>query len=80
MVGGQYQVIQLTKPYFEILQSTAAGTFSTVTVNGNTVRIAETFTKNVIQVPYGYVFTTTNAVVDFLVSYGQLLDSARINF
>ena len=70
----------ITKPYFEILQSTTAGTFSTVTVNENTVRIAETFTKNVIQVPYGYVFTTTNAVVDFLVSYGQLLIQQGLTF
>jgi len=68
------------KPYFEILQSTIAGTFSTITVNGNTVRIAETFTKNVIQVPYGYVFATANAVVDFLVSYGQLLTQQGLTF
>ena len=68
------------KPYFEILQSTIAGTFSTITVNGNTVRVAESFTKNVIQVPYGYVFATANAVVDFLVSYGQLLTQQGLTF
>ena len=69
-----------TKPYFDILQSTTAGTFSTVTVNDVTVRIPETFTQNVVQVPYGYVFTSTSAVVDFLVSYGQLLTQQGLTF
>jgi hypothetical protein len=70
----------LTKPYFNILQSTAAGKFSTTTVNGNTVRIAENFNNNVIQVPYGYVFTTTSSTVDFLVSYGAFLESQGLTF
>ena len=70
----------ITKPYFEILQSTIAGNFSTITVNQNTVRIPETFTKNVVQVPYGYVFTTASALVDFLVSYGQLLIEKGLTF
>ena len=81
-VAGGYSVAgySTVKPYFEILQSTVAGNFSTITVNGNSVRIAETFTKNVIQVPYGYVFSTANAVVDFLVSYGQLLKQQGLTF
>ena len=35
----------ITKPYFEILQSTIAGTLATITVNGNTVRIQKLLLK-----------------------------------
>jgi hypothetical protein len=69
-----------TKPYFDILQSVPSGNFSTLTVNNVTVRVAKTFTNNVIQVPYGYEFTTKNGVVDFLISYGKLLESQGLSF
>ena len=68
------------KPYFNILASATAGTFSTFTVNDNTVRVPQTFTDNVVQVPYGYEFTSQSAVVDFLVSYGQLLEQQGLTF
>ena len=81
-VSGGYAVAgySTAKPYFEILQSTNAGTFSTITVAGQTTRIAESFTENVRQVPYGYVFTNASAVVDFLVSYGALLTKKGLTF
>ena len=69
-----------TKPYFNILKSTAAGTFLTFTVNGTTARVPQTFTDDVVQVPYGYEFTSQSAVVDFLVSYGQLLEQQGLTF
>ena len=68
------------KPYFNILRSTVAGNFSTFTVNGNTFRVPETFTDQVVQVPYGYEFTSSSAVVDFLVSYGELLTRQGMTF
>ena len=68
------------KPYFNILKSTAAGTFGTFTVNGFTARVPQTFSDDVVQVPYGYVFTSQSAVVDFLVSYGQLLEKQGLTF
>jgi hypothetical protein len=69
-----------TKPYFNILKSTAAGTFSTFTVNGNTFRVPQTFTNQVTQVPYGYEFSSSSSVVDFLVSYGELLKQQGMSF
>ena len=68
------------KPYFNILKSTAAGNFSTFTVNGDTLRVPETFTDQVVQVPYGYEFSSSSAVVDFLVSYGELLNRQGMTF
>jgi len=68
------------KPYFNILKSTAAGTFSTFTVNGFTARVPQTFSNDVVQVPYGYEFTSQSAVVDFLVSYGTLLERQGLTF
>jgi hypothetical protein len=69
-----------TKPYFEILQSQPTGKFTTINVNGQTSRINNSYTQNVIQVPYGYVFTSSNAVVDFLNSYGAFLDKQGLTF
>ena len=69
-----------TKPYFDILQSAPSGNFSTITVNNDTVRIANTFTNNIVQVPYGYEFTSKNGVVDFLISYGKLLEQQGLSF
>jgi len=78
--GWQVAGYSTTKPYFNILKSTAAGTFSTFTVNGDTFRVPETFTDQVVQVPYGYEFTSTSAVVDFLASYGKLLNQQGMTF
>ena len=78
--GWQVAGYSTTKPYFNILKSTAAGTFSTFTVNGDTFRVPETFTDQVVQVPYGYEFTSTSAVVDFLASYGELLKQQGMAF
>ena len=69
-----------TKPYFEILQSTPTGKFTSIDVNGQQSRINNTYTDNVVQVPYGYVFTSTNAVVDFLTSYGAYLEKQGLTF
>ena len=69
-----------TKPYFEILESVPTGKFTTIDVNGNTSRISNSYSNNVIQIPYGYVFTSTNAVVDFLNSYGEYLKKQGLSF
>ena len=69
-----------TKPYFSILESVSSGNFNRMTVNGETFRVANTYSKNVVTVPYGYEFSSKNAVVDFLVSYGKLLESQGMEF
>mgnify|MGYP001315870032 CR=1 FL=1 len=68
------------KPYFEILQSVPTGKFTSIDVNGQQSRINNTYSNNVVQVPYGYTFTSTNAVVDFLTSYGALLEKEGLTF
>ena len=68
------------RPYFEILKSLTNGNFSTITVSGQTVRVANDYSKTVVQIPYGYEFTTTSAVVDFLNSYGAYLTSQGMTF
>ena len=69
-----------TKPYFNILQSVPTGKFTTIDVNGQQSRVNNTYSNNVVQVPYGYVFTSTNAVVDFLTSYGAYLERQGLTF
>lgn len=71
-----YQVLGYSqvKPYFEILTSQANGQTTVIEVSGKSVRVALEHSDNVVQVPYGYVFTNVTAVCDFLVSYGRLLE------
>ena len=46
----------------------------------NGVSLPNGFTNNVTLVPYGYVFTNKDAIVDFLVSYGAFLESRGMVF
>lgn len=69
-----------TKPYFNILQSVPTGKFTTIEVNGQTSRFSNSYSDNVVQVPYGYVFSSSNAVVDFLTSYGAYLERSGLQF
>jgi hypothetical protein len=68
------------RPYFEIFVSRSAGPNQSITVGSVTAQINTMYTDNIVQVPYGYVFTTINAVADFLVSYGRLLTSQGFVF
>ncbi len=63
----------LAQPYFNILVSRPNGVATTLTAGGSTVRVPIEYTDRVARVPYGYVFTSRNAVCDFLMSYGELL-------
>jgi len=65
-----------TRPYFEIYRSvTDANGFKI----GDYV-VPTKFTKNVTTVPYGYVFRSKGAVVDFLASYGAFLEDKGMIF
>jgi hypothetical protein len=69
-----------TKPYFEILASATNGLLTTITSGGVTVRVPTQYTQNIVQVPYGYVFTNNTMVVDFILSYGEYLKTAGLIF
>jgi hypothetical protein len=68
------------QPFFNILVSRVAGQSTVISVAGNDVRVAVEHTDNVVQVPYGYVFTNLASVCDFLVSYGALLQRQGLVF
>jgi hypothetical protein len=70
----------LTQPYFDILQSQVNGNLATVSAGGTSVRVPVNYTNNVVQIPYGYVFTNATLVVDFLLSYGALLQKQGLVF
>ena len=68
------------QPYFEIAESIANGNFDTITVGGLTVNINKDYSGSTVQVPYGRVYSTPGAVVNFLVSYGKHLDTKGLRF
>jgi hypothetical protein len=72
--GWQVYGYSTVRPYFEILASRPNGNNLPITAGGTTVRIALDHSDNVVQVPYGYTFTTATGVCDFLYSYGLLLE------
>ena len=82
VVAGGWSVTgySLTNPYFEILVSRTGGPTQVITAGGTTVTVPTTYTQNVVQVPYGYVFTNQTVVADFLLSYGALLESQGLVF
>jgi len=77
-----WQVIgyDLQRNFFEILQSNIAGPTTTISANGSTERVATSYLDNIVQVPYGFEFTSRAAVCDFLLSYGALLERRGFQF
>lgn len=67
-------------PYFNILVSSSNGLLQTVSGGGAEVRVPAQYTTTVAQVPYGYTFTNTTMVVDFILSYGKYLESQGLIF
>ena len=70
----------MSQPYFNILQSKVNGNLGTISAGNSTVRVPVTYTNNVVQIPYGYVFTNQTLVADFLLSYGALLRNQGLVF
>jgi hypothetical protein len=70
----------ITQPYFNILVSRVAGTKKIISAGGTSVQVPDTYFQDVVKVPYGYVFTNETVVVDFLLSYGALLESQGLSF
>lgn len=69
-----------TNPYFEILVSRSSGNYQVISAGSQEVRVAIEYTDNVIRVPYGFTFTNTTGVCDFLASYGKLLENQGLLF
>jgi hypothetical protein len=67
-------------PYFNILASFSNGLTQTVSDGDTTVKVPAQYTDTVVQVPYGYVFTNTTTVVDFILSYGAYLKELGLIF
>ena len=67
-------------PYFEILASRANGNLQRITSGGSTVQVPRDYSNDVVQVPYGFVFANETVVVDFLLSYGRLLEDRGLVF
>jgi hypothetical protein len=70
----------INNPYFEILTSKPYGTTTSITAGGETISVPNQYTDQVIKIPYGYVFTNKSVVVDFLLSYGELLSTQGLIF
>jgi len=69
-----------TKSYFRVLESSTSGKYNKISMAGNTYRIPTEFTDRVVRIPYGHTFTNKSSVVDFLVSYGKMLEYQGLIF
>lgn len=70
---------------FKVMRSIPNGNYETFYVGSpggknQTLRIARDFSDDVYQVPYGTVFTSENAVIDFIASYGEFLNRSGMRF
>ena len=54
----------ILRPYFEILISKPTGPRVTISAGNTTATVPVTYSNDIVQVPYGYVFTNTTAVCD----------------
>lgn len=69
-----------TFAYFKTLKPINNGTYGSVDVLGTTVKYAKNYTDQVVLVPYGTKFYSTQGVVQFLMSYGAELESQGMLF
>ena len=86
-VAGGYSITgnSFTDPYFKIQKSVDTGKFTTLTVgrSANTstsVSIPLSFRDEVEFIPYGNIFTSKQAVAEFIVSYSEYLTRAGLKF
>jgi len=69
-----------TTPYFSILASRPNGLTAEISAGGTTVTVPIEYSQDVVQVPYGYVFSNPTMMADFLLSYGKLLENQGMIF
>jgi hypothetical protein len=68
------------QPYFTIQVSNPIGIYNTIAAGGLSVQVPAQYTQNTVQIPYGYTFTNTASVCDFLLGYGVWLESQGLIF
>ena len=78
--GFQVTGYSTVSPYFNILESAATGRMQTYSNAGVTIKVPTFYSDNVVQVPYGFVFSNATSVADFLLSYGKLLEKQGLSF
>jgi hypothetical protein len=66
----------IANPYFQILPSIINNNYTTLRIGNTTIRMQKDFSDTVTLIPYGYIFRSINAVVDFLLSYGKFLNTS----
>lgn len=69
-----------TRAYFNVSQPLKNGNLETITVNSATVYVYKNFTQEVSIVPYGTEFTTLMDLANFMVCYGNYLNSLGMEF
>ena len=69
-----------TNPYFPVQVSSPNGVTQIISAGGATVTVPVQYTESVAYIPYGYVFSNTTMVVDFLLGYGQYLTNQGLSF
>lgn len=81
-VPGGYSVFgySTAQPYFNTFQSRPNGQLQTISVAGTTVRVPTAYSDTVVQIPYGYIFSNTTSVVDFLLSLGKYYEAQGLEF
>ena len=67
-------------PYFEALASRPSPNSVEISAGSVTVRLSKEYSSNVVRVPYGFEFTNTTSVCDFLAGYGKLLEDKGLVF
>ena len=67
------------QPFFNVFQS-RGGRLQTFALGTIEIQVPTLYSTTVTQIPYGTVFTTASAVVDFLLSYGKYLESQGLTF
>lgn len=74
-VEGGYAVLgySAVKPYFEIYVSRPNGITTTISTGNISVKVPVEYYTDTVKVPYGYVFTSSTSLCDFLLSYGKFL-------
>lgn len=70
----------LNNPYFTIVPSIANNRAYSIQSGKLAGTIYQDYQKSLVKIPYGYEFTTSQQVVDFLVSYQRFLQSRGFTF
>jgi hypothetical protein len=67
-------------PYFEALVSRPGPNSVDIAAGNVSVRLSTDYTDNTVRIPYGFEFSNTTGVCDFLAGYGQLLEQQGLIF